>query len=286
MQLIAEAYDLLRRAWAPQPAEIAGHLRRVERGRPRVVPDRDHRRRARARRRRDRQAVRRRRPRPGRAEGHRPLDRAERPRPGRADHRHRRGDVRPFAVRLAPAARGRRGSPPGQRRRVGGRRPGRRSSRTSPGALRLQDRRLRAGLRPDRRGAARSTTGTSTGAPWPRSGAAAASSGRASSTGSARPTTRARPAAAARRRRTSPSAVGDGGRGLAAGGGRGRRGRACPTPAFSSSLAYYDGLRARAAAGGAHPGPARLLRRAHLPAGRRRGTFHTQWTGDRTEIEA
>ena len=36
---------------------------------------------------------------PGRAEGHRPLDRAERPRPRRADHRHRRGDLRPRPVR-------------------------------------------------------------------------------------------------------------------------------------------------------------------------------------------
>ena len=50
-----------------------------------------------------------------------------------------------------------------------------------------------------------------------------------------------------------------------------RPGRACRRPAFSSSLAYYDGLRARAAAGRADPGAARQLRRAHLPAGGPRG---------------
>ncbi len=42
----------------------------------------------------------------------------------------------------------------------------------------------------------------------------------------------------------------------------------------------------RAAARRADPGPARLLRRPHLQAVDKPGTFHTQWTGDRTEIEA
>ena len=55
----------------------------------------------------DRPAVRRRRPRRGRAEGHRPLDRAERARPRRPDHRHRRGHLRPVAVRARRAARAR-----------------------------------------------------------------------------------------------------------------------------------------------------------------------------------
>ncbi|MFM9878304.1 MAG: NADP-dependent phosphogluconate dehydrogenase, partial [Rhodoglobus sp.] len=58
-----------------------------------------------------------------------------------------------------------------------------------------------------------------------------------------------------------------------------------PTPAFSSSLAYYDGLRADRL-------PAALVQaqrdffgahtylRADLP-----GIFHTQWSGDRSEVE-
>lgn len=59
-----------------------------------------------------------------------------------------------------------------------------------------------------------------------------------------------------------------------------------PTPAFSSSLAYYDGVRAQRL-------PANLIqaqrdyfgahtyRRTDTP-----GTFHTDWSGDRTETEA
>ena len=44
-----------------------------------------------------------------------------------------------------------------------------------------------------------------------------------------------------------------------------------PTPAFSSSLAYYDGLRAERLPAALDPGPARLLRRAHVPARRQAG---------------
>ena len=61
MQLIAEAYDLLRHGLSRHAGRDRRDLPRLERGRPRVVPDRDHRRRAGACRRRDRQAVRRRR---------------------------------------------------------------------------------------------------------------------------------------------------------------------------------------------------------------------------------
>lgn len=39
-----------------------------------------------------------------------------------------------------------------------------------------------------------------------------------------------------------------------------------PTPAFASSLSYFDGPAFQASAGRPHPGPARLLRRPHLPA--------------------
>ena len=75
-------------------------LHRMEQGRPGQLPRRDHRRGAAPDRRQDRQAARRRHPRRGRAEGHRPLDRQVRARPRRPRHRHRRGGVRPRAVRF------------------------------------------------------------------------------------------------------------------------------------------------------------------------------------------
>ncbi len=59
MQLIAEAYDLLRTIGGLVAGRDRGRLRRVEQRRPGVVPDRDHRRGAPPGRRRDRQAVRR-----------------------------------------------------------------------------------------------------------------------------------------------------------------------------------------------------------------------------------
>jgi len=59
-----------------------------------------------------------------------------------------------------------------------------------------------------------------------------------------------------------------------------------PAPAFSSSLAYYDGLRAERL-------PAALIQgqRDFFGAHTYRrtdtlGTFHTLWSGDRSEIEA
>ena len=54
MQLIAEAYDLLRQGLGATPAEIGEIFAHWNTGDLRVVPDRDHRRRAAARRRRDR----------------------------------------------------------------------------------------------------------------------------------------------------------------------------------------------------------------------------------------
>ena len=184
-----------RRARRRARREIADIFRDLEHRRPRVVPHRDHRRRARPHRRR---APARRSStsslRPGRAEGHRPLDRAERPRPGRADHRHRRGDLRPLAVRpRRPARRGPRGlrRRPGSSASVVGPRPvhrGRARSRSTP---RRSSRTRRAST--TSRPAARSTAGTSTSARSPRSGAAAASSGPGSSTASGRRTPRTRP---------------------------------------------------------------------------------------------
>ncbi|MFC6916906.1 NADP-dependent phosphogluconate dehydrogenase, partial [Cellulomonas gelida] len=59
-----------------------------------------------------------------------------------------------------------------------------------------------------------------------------------------------------------------------------------PTPAFSSSLAYYDGVRAERL-------PAALIQAQRDFFGAhtyrrtdRDGSFHTQWSGDRTEQDA
>ncbi|MFT4123645.1 MAG: NADP-dependent phosphogluconate dehydrogenase [Microbacteriaceae bacterium] len=59
-----------------------------------------------------------------------------------------------------------------------------------------------------------------------------------------------------------------------------------PTPAFSSSLAYYDGLRADRLPAALIQGQrdffgAHTYRRVDRP-----GTFHTLWSGDRTEVAA
>jgi 6-phosphogluconate dehydrogenase len=59
-----------------------------------------------------------------------------------------------------------------------------------------------------------------------------------------------------------------------------------PSPAFSSSLAYYDGLRAKRLPAALVQGQrdffgAHTYQRVDLP-----GTFHTQWSGDRSEIES
>ena len=59
-----------------------------------------------------------------------------------------------------------------------------------------------------------------------------------------------------------------------------------PSPAFSSSLAYYDGLRAKRLPAALVQGQrdffgAHTYQRVDLP-----GTFHTLWSGDRSEIES
>ena len=59
-----------------------------------------------------------------------------------------------------------------------------------------------------------------------------------------------------------------------------------PTPAFSSSLAYYDGYRRARRAGQPDPGPTRPVRRPHLQAHRSRGHFHVMWGEDGREVEA
>ena len=167
-----------------------------------------------------------------------------RARPRRAGHRHRRGRLRPRAVRSADAARGRARAWP---------RPSSATSRADadavhrgrpPGAVRLEDRRLRAGLQPDPGRRRASTTGTSTSATWPRSGAAAASSAPSSSTGSRRPTTTTR---------DLPTLLvapyfRDGDRATRRTAGAASSSTATelgiPIPGFASALSYYDALRA------------------------------------------
>ena len=70
-----------------------------------------------------------------------------------------------------------------------------------------------------------------------------------------------------------------------AGSSRSRRSAGIPAPAFSSSLAYYDGLRAERLPAALVQGQrdffgAHTYKRVDKP-----GTFHTLWSGDRTEIE-
>ncbi|MBM4695885.1 hypothetical protein GS434_20715 [Rhodococcus hoagii] len=85
-------------------------VHRVERRRSRELPGGDHRRGAAPEGRQDRQGARRRDRRCRRAEGHRPLDGQVRTGSGCAGHRHRRGRLRPCAVRVARAAQGRAGT--------------------------------------------------------------------------------------------------------------------------------------------------------------------------------
>ena len=59
-----------------------------------------------------------------------------------------------------------------------------------------------------------------------------------------------------------------------------------PSPAFSSSLAYYDGLRADRLPAALVQGQRDFFGAHTYRRVDKQGTFHTQWSGDRTEIEA
>jgi 6-phosphogluconate dehydrogenase len=58
-----------------------------------------------------------------------------------------------------------------------------------------------------------------------------------------------------------------------------------PTPAFSSSLAYYDGLRADRLPASLVQGQRDFFGAHTYKRIDQDGTFHTLWSGDRTEIE-
>ena len=59
-----------------------------------------------------------------------------------------------------------------------------------------------------------------------------------------------------------------------------------PTPAFSSSLAYYDGLRAERLPAALVQGQRDFFGAHTYKRVDKEGTFHTLWSGDRSEIEA
>ena len=107
MQLIAEAYDLLKNALGLSNDEIGEVFTQWNQGDLELVPDRDHRDDFQDTRRGDGRLPRRLGAGPRGAEGHGQVDLAERPRPGRSPHRHHRGRFRPVPVGPEGSARGR-----------------------------------------------------------------------------------------------------------------------------------------------------------------------------------
>ncbi len=63
-------------------------------------------------------------------------------------------------------------------------------------------------------------------------------------------------------------------------------GAGIPSPAFSSSLAYYDGLRAERLPAALIQGQRDFFGAHTYRRTDREGTFHTLWSGDRSEVEA
>ena len=157
---------------------------------------------------------------------------------------HRRGRLRPRALVEARPARGRRRPARPATRDVGRRRRRRLRRGRAPGALRVEDHRLLAGLRRDRRRRRAVRLGHQEGRRSRRSGAAAASSAPGSSTASPRPTPTNPGLVALVTAPYFADAVAARAGGLAPRRRRSPRSRASRRPAFSSSLAYYDGLRA------------------------------------------
>ena len=58
-----------------------------------------------------------------------------------------------------------------------------------------------------------------------------------------------------------------------------------PTPAFASSLSYYDGLRAERSTAAIIQGQRDLFGAHTYGRVDRPGKFHTLWSTDRTEVE-
>ena len=284
MQLIAEAYDLLRHALGATPAELAAGLHRVERRRPGLLPDRDHRRGPGPHRRR----------RPGRPFVDVVLDQAEQKGTGRWTVQTALDlGVPVTGIAEATFARALSGQVP--QRETGGTLP----AHATPWSVTDRDafvEDVRQALYASKvvaysqgfdqiAAASTSTAGTSTAARWPGSGAAAASSARSSSTGSPTPTQRNPELPPAARRPLLRQAVAEGLAGLAP---RRRDGRHPRRP--------HPGV--RLVAGLLRRDPRRAPARRLLQAQRdyfgahtyrrtdREGTFHTDWSGDHAEHDA
>ena len=181
MQLIAEAYDVLRRGLGLSTPEAAGGVRRVEPRPARVVPRRDHRAGLPRQRPRDRAAAGGRDPGQGGPEGHRQVDGAGRAGPGGPDPDDRRRARRARAVQPE----GRSASPPAAILPATDTRAPFAGSIATAGQDALRDAllrragvQLRAGHGAHRRADPPSTTGRSTSRRWRASGRAAASSAR------------------------------------------------------------------------------------------------------------
>jgi 6-phosphogluconate dehydrogenase len=58
-----------------------------------------------------------------------------------------------------------------------------------------------------------------------------------------------------------------------------------PAPAFSSSLSYYDGLRSEHLPAALVQGQRDFFGAHTYKRVDREGTFHTLWSGDRTEVD-
>ncbi len=141
----------------------------------------------------------------------------------------------------------------------------------------------RASMRSSR--APSSTAGTSRRARSRRSGVADASSARASSTGSPRPTPPT-PDSSRWSPRRSSSTSSPAPRRPGAAWSPTRPPRASRRPAFSSSLAYYDGLRADRLPAALVQGQRDFFGAHTYGRVDKEGTFHTLWSGDRTEVQA
>ena len=281
MQLIAEAYDLLTPRRRARRAGDRRDLRGVERRRPGVVPHRDHRRACCARPT----------PAPASRSSTSILDQAEQKGTGRWTVQDALDLGVPitgiteavFARALSSVRDEREAAPRGARRGRGRarRRAGRPRRRRPAGAVRVEDRRVRAGVR--RRCAAASQAYG-----WDIDLGAMATIWRGGCIIRARFLDRIReaydehgdvaePADGALLHRGGRRGAGR----LAARGGRRRPSRASPIPAFSRSLAYYDGYRRER-------GPANLIQglRDYFGAHTYRridgdGSYHTRWAAGR-----
>ena len=278
IQLITEAYDLMRNVAGLEVDEIAKTFEEWNEGDLESLPDRDHRQSPRQAGPAGRRAADRRDRRPGRAERHRPLDRRGRARAGRAADRDHRGRLRPRAL-VAERRAHRRLEGPRRARARARPRTGASSSTTSstPSTRARSSPTRRASSRWRRR---RRQSG------WDLDLGAMATIWRGGCIIRARFLDRIKEAydeGEVVNLLTVPyfrDAVATGEDGLAAGDRRGGRpGRRRPRLHLLARLLRR--LPPRARAGRADPGPARLLRRPHLPAHRRRGQ-PTTCAGPRT----